>query len=106
MKKYLKKHLRENVSIIKKFLMKDLVMDLWDGEDEDDIIDVKNSINSIVGFKSDGMKGFNGIDINGDGVNLGFSIIKSENDLEEDEVVSYKRRKIKDKTVYFVYYDF
>ena len=102
----MKKYLKENVSIIKKFLMKDLVMDLWDGEDEDDIIDVKDSINSIVGFKSDGMKGFNGVGIDGYGVNLGFSIVKSKKDLEEDEVVSYKRRKIKDKTVYFVYYDF
>ena len=102
----MKKYLNKNVSIIKKFLMKDLVLDLWDGEDEEDVELVVESINEIVGFEDDGMNGFNGVDINGNGVNLGFSIIKSKKDLEEDEVVSYKRRKIKDKTVYFVYYDF
>jgi hypothetical protein len=102
----MKKYLKTNVSIIKKFLMKDLVMDLWDGEDEEDVELVVESINEIVGFENDGMNGFNGVDINGDGVNLGFSIIKSKKDIEEDEVVSYKRRKINGKTVYFVYYDF
>jgi hypothetical protein len=86
--------------------MKDLVLDLWDGEDEEDVELVVESINEIVGFEDDGMNGFNGVDIKGNGVNLGFSIIKSKKDLEEDEVVSYKRRKIKDKTVYFIYYDF
>jgi hypothetical protein len=102
----MKKYLNENVSIIKKFLMKDLVMDLWDGEDEEDVELVVESINEIVGFEDDGMNGFNGVNIDGDGVDLGFSIVKSKKDLEEDEVVSYKRRKINDKTVYFVYYDF
>jgi hypothetical protein len=102
----MKKYLNENVSIIKKFLMKDLVMDLWDGEDEEDVELVVESINEIVGFEDDGMNGFNGVNIKGNGVNLGFSIVKSKKDLEEDEVVSYKRRKIKDKTVYFIYYDF
>jgi len=102
----MKKYLNKNVSIIKKFLMKDLVLDLWDGEDEEDVELVVESINEIVGFEDDGMNGFNGVNINGNGVDLGFSIVKSKKDLEEDEVVSYKRRKIKDKTVYFVYYDF
>ena len=32
----MKEYLNENVSIIKKFLMKDLVLDLWDGEDEEE----------------------------------------------------------------------
>ena len=102
----MKKYLNKNVSIIKKFLMKDLVLDLWDGEDEEDVELVVESINEIVGFEDDGMNGFNGVNIKGNGVNLGFSIVKSKKDLEEDEVVSYKRRKIKDKTVYFIYYDF
>jgi hypothetical protein len=102
----MKEYLNENVSIIKKFLMKDMVMDLWDGEDEEDVELVVESINEIVGFEDDEMNGFLGVDINGDGVDLGFSIVKSKKDLEEDEVVSWKRRKINGKTMYFVYYDF
>ena len=58
----MKDYLNENISIIKEILMKDMVYGLWDGEDEDDIILVKESINSIVKFEEDSLNGFIGVD--------------------------------------------
>jgi len=102
----MKNYLNENVSVIKEILMKDMVYDLWDGEDEDDIIDVKESINSIIGFKDDEMNGFSGVNIKGNSVELGFGIVKSKKDVNEDEIVSFKKRDINGKKVYFIYFDF
>ena len=86
--------------------MKDMVYDLWDGEDEDDIIDIKESINSIIGFEDDEMNGFSGVNIEGYSVELGFGIVKSKKDVNKDEIVSFKKRDINGKKVYFIYFDF
>ena len=101
----MKKYLNENVESIKKVLMKDLVLDLWDGEDEDDVSDVKKEINKIVEFKEDGVNGFIGVNKKGWGVELGFSIIKSKKDIGDDEEVSCKIRDINGKKVCFIYYN-
>ena len=101
----MKKYLNENVESIKKVLMKDLVLDLWDGEDEDDVSDVKKEINKIVGFEEDGVNGFVGVNKKGWGVELGFSIIKSKKDIGDDEEVSCKIRDINGKKVCFIYYN-
>jgi hypothetical protein len=73
---------------------------------EDDIIDVKDSINSIVGFEDDEMNGFSGVNIEGNSVELGFGIVKSKKDINEDEIVSFEKRDINGKKVYFIYFDF
>ena len=81
-----KSFLKENVNDIKNILIKRFV-----DEEEDEL---RDEINSIYKFESDGFGGYYGVGEDG-GVELGYSIVEDKSRIEKDEV--YKKIKIKDK---------
>ena len=92
-----KSFLKENVSEIKNILIKRFV-----DEEEDEENELRNEINSIYKFESDGFGGYYGVGEDG-GVELGYSIVEDKSRIKEDEV--YKKIKIKDKECYMILFN-
>jgi hypothetical protein len=97
MNKMFKSFLKENVSEIKNILIKRFV-----DEEEDEENELRNEINSIYKFESDGFGGYYGVGEDG-GVELGYSIVEDKSRIKEDEV--YKKIKIKDKECYMILFN-
>jgi hypothetical protein len=97
MNKMFKSFLKENVSEIKNILIKRFVDEEEDEEDE-----LRDEINSIYKFESDGFGGYYGVGEDG-GVELGYSIVEDKSRIKEDEV--YKKIKIKDKECYMILFN-
>jgi len=91
-----KSFLKENVSEIKKILIKRFV----DGIDDEEW---KDEINSVYKFESDGYGGYYGVGKNG-GVELGYSIVEDKSKIKNDEVC--RKIKIGGKICYIILWDF